>query len=732
MKARHLVLPILLFVLTVGAGMAQQLDLKKGSKHYKANEFAEAIPYFKEAFAKDPEDADALRWLSECYIEVHDYREAQNHYEKLDQLGKMTAKDRFNYGNVLKINGEIVRAKAQFEEYSKMAQGSTEKGELMMASCDTAQFLQSAKPFFVAKSLIKINSNRSDYAPTKYGDDIIFVSARETSASDDKRNPRSGEPYSDVYFSDINTNDGSADVPVLFTGEINTPNIDEGPATFDPTGQVMFFTRSVVVKANPDLQSRGITKLQIFRAEKIDGVWTNVKELPFNSSRYSVAHPSMSWDGKELYFASDMGKGGDFDIYVVDYDGKKWSKPRSVGDTINTEGDEAFPYIHGDGTLYFSSNFHPGLGGYDIFAAKKDKDSGKWSTVMNMRKGVNSSGDDIGLMFIDGKKNKGYISSNRSGGIGMDDVYFITGDVPAQPVDKTVEKQPEKAKEVICVGGKVVERLARKEGDKWVKTNGEVVADCNLRIERNGQTVGSATTDRNGQFCIDVTEPGTYTIVAEKTGYFVTKVLVRPEDFKADDKGKRTNKTIYLEKIVLNEPNANDTMPTVYFAFDRYYIPDTTKPKLNHVADIMKDNPKIKLELAGHACPIGSDAYNEKLSRLRAEEVSQYFIKQGIEPNRIVPRSYGEKRVATSVYSQYAKNRRTELIVRSVNYPADQGNIGGPISSQAAGADGMYVVKAGDTLYRIATNNNTTVDTLKRLNGLTSNLIQIGQRLKVR
>ncbi|MCS7086764.1 MAG: hypothetical protein NZ534_11900, partial [Bacteroidia bacterium] len=340
------------------------------------------------------------------------YTEAYNWYSLLEKKGIERAEDRYYFGHVLKSLGQYDKARKQFELYKK-SQGAIESvADKMIASVDSAvRFAAEAKEYKTER-IAKLNSNRDDFAPTLFRGDLVYASSRDYSDPNLKRNPRSGQPNSNIYRSKI-FEKANLDVPVGFAGKIKDSKRvvnsyqDEGPVTFDPSGQVMYFTRSFFVRPNPDLQATGTVVLKIYRAELVNGEWTNVKELPFNSNRFSCAHPSMSKDGKTLYFASDRHcknlkyRYRDFDIYAVTYDGKKWGKPYNLGDTVNTPGHEAFPNIHPNGKLYFASNYHPGMGGFDMFEATPDKDGKKWISVRNLRGEINSSADEVGIVFAD-------------------------------------------------------------------------------------------------------------------------------------------------------------------------------------------------------------------------------------------------------------------------------------------------------------------------------------------
>ncbi len=737
-------LSLCIFLLLGGnAALAQK---SKANKLYEASAYDEAIQEYKKIIEKNGDDKNAIRRLAYCYWQTRNYTEAYNWYNLLDKKGIERAEDRYYFGHVLKSLGQFDKAKKQFELYKKSQGGIESVGVKMIASVDSAIRYASDPKEYKTERIVKLNSNRDDFSPTLFRGDLVYASSRDYSDPKIKRNPRSGQPNANIYRAKV-FEKSNVDVPVGFGGKIKDSKRvvnslqDEGPVTFDPSGQVMYFTRNFFVRPNPDLQATGTVVLKIYQAELVNGEWTNVKELPFNSNRFSCAHPSMSKDGKTLYFASDRHCKGlkyryrDFDLYAVTYDGKKWGKPYNLGDTVNTPGHEAFPNIHPNGKLYFASNYHPGLGGFDMFEATPDKEGKKWVSVRNLRGEINSPGDEVGIVFTDNSLQTAYVSSNRSGGFGGDDIYYVYHVALEKKEEAPVVKK-------IYISGTVIEEIARKNGGQWEKVLGKTLSDVALKLRKSDGRTYDAITGSDGRFRIEVDSEGNYTVVADKPGYFVTKTEINPSEFKPFSEAEIVaDKRIPIEKIILDKAGANrDTLPMIFFDLDKSDVKADFYDELDQVAKIMTDNPRLKIEIGGHACPIGYPAYNYPLSERRATAAFKYLTEQkGIAPDRLVVVGYGEDSVLTKNYKEYAKNRRDEFIIRDIDYPSGKAT---PAMAGASGthrgrdyslnADGTYTVKKGDTLYGIAVSSGVSVPYLKKINGLKNNLIEVGQVLKVR
>ena len=270
-----------------------------------------------------------------------------------------------------------------------------------------------------------INSEKLEYSPAFYEDGIVFISTNFENVRYKVKDRRIDKNIMSIYWAQRDSL-GALLAPVPFAGELLT-RVHEGPLTFDRTGEQMFFTRNNNVKGKRKISSEGISKLKIYSAIKFQDDWTAVEDLPFNLDESNSCHPAISVEGDKLYFASDRegGQGG-MDIWVVRRKGDSWGEPVNLGPTVNGPGNDAFPFIHADGTLYFASDGHAGLGGYDLFYALAEGTS--FSAPVNLKAPFNTEADDF-AMIVDRDKRNGYFSSNRKNGLGDDDIYnfYLTG-----------------------------------------------------------------------------------------------------------------------------------------------------------------------------------------------------------------------------------------------------------------------------------------------------------------
>ncbi len=265
-------------------------------------------------------------------------------------------------------------------------------------------------------NVASINSEKLDFSPSYYQNGLVFVSSRKKGG---RMDDKIGETFFELFYAEFDGN-GMPIAAEEFSLEANT-QLHEGQATFSPDGQMMIFTSNNQTNGAAGADANGVTRLKIYSAKKGRFDWTDVTELPFNSDEYSIMHPSLSPDGTKLFFASDMPGGiGGFDIYMVKKDGDSYSAPINLGPAVNTAQNEAFPFAHASGNIFFASLGHNGRGGFDLFKATMAGDS--FTGTTNLGEPFNSTGDDFGLI-MNAPATSGYFTSNRGGGAGMDDIY---------------------------------------------------------------------------------------------------------------------------------------------------------------------------------------------------------------------------------------------------------------------------------------------------------------------
>lgn len=414
-----------LFAISLIAQDSQKL-LKQGLKLQENGDHYNAIPFYREVLMYD-NLYDAKKGLASCYKEVKDYPRAEYWYRILLNINPAEPEYIFHYAQMLQNNGKCEEAKVWYREYGK----TNKKGYEFAKACENnSQFTKNEDDYVLFQ--LPFNTEKAEFAPIFYKEGIVYTGGGLSNIS-------SGQ-YTDLYYTK-RLPDYSYSNPVKLKGKVNTPYHD-GPASFNAVVNEIWVTRTSNQKATDDDTGEAKRNLKIWFSKKNESKWGNFMEFQYNNTNYSVAHPSISDNGQSLFFVSDMPGGyGGTDIYVCYRRDSTWTKPRNLGPQINTIGSEQFPFLHPDGTLYFASNGHPGLGGLDIFYSTYK--GNRWEEPINYGSPINSSSDDM-TVLLDYDKNSGYFSSNRYGGKGSDDVYYfelknvqVSSTPPIDPLNST-------------------------------------------------------------------------------------------------------------------------------------------------------------------------------------------------------------------------------------------------------------------------------------------------------
>lgn len=415
MKKVVIVITILLcyFSFSTTPIQAQGHLMKRANSLYEQFAYAQAIEVYSKILEKDKKNAEAAEKIAHCYRLTSNTRKAEFWYKKATRYNKNNNTLKFHYGQALMSNGKYGEAEKVFAQYTRIAPKDS-RGWRFLESCQNiANLMQDSSMYQISR--MAINSSESDFGPAFYQDGLVFASAR-FDRTQEQRSRWTGESFVDMYYTA--DRGGRWTNPNRLAGKTTTP-YHEGPATFNQSGTLMYFTRNV---SKGKAKKTGLVNLRIYEARMLHGEWTQERELPFNSDKYSVGHPALSPDGKTLYFASDMpGGSGGKDIYKSIYERGTWSRPRNLGKNVNTEGDEMFPFVHADGTVYYASDGLGGFGGLDVFATRFH--NREWE-VTNVGYPINSSKDDFGLILTDDKRT-GFFASNRKGSRG-DDLYMLS------------------------------------------------------------------------------------------------------------------------------------------------------------------------------------------------------------------------------------------------------------------------------------------------------------------
>jgi peptidoglycan-associated lipoprotein len=517
----------------------------------------------------------------------------------------------FDLAEMQKMNQKYEEAKENYKEYKKRVPDD-KRTDNEIRSCDLAlKWIENPNGYQV-ESIKFFNSKYNDFSPAYASSDygtVYFTSSRDGSTGN-AIHGATGQNYADIYISRVDRK-GAWSEPVPLPEGINT-EFDEGVPCLSKDYKTLYFTRCKSSKNKA-------FGCQIYSAELQGDQWGKDKIIELAADSIVIAHPAISTDELTLYFVSDMAGGqGGKDIWKVTRSNKgdDWSNLENLGPQINTAGDEVFPYVHADGTLYFSSNGLIGMGGLDIFKATQN-DKGVWK-VENMEYPVNSSADDYGITFMD-EQEKGFLSSSRTTR-GDDDIYIFS----LPPLKFNV------------VG------VVRDE-----KTNLPLTEATIKSISSDGITL-DAKSDKTGVFRFILKANTDYVFIASKEGYLngkereTTKGLDRSRDFKT--------------QILLTSIEKPIELPNIFYDFAKWDLRPESMVALDKLVETLNDNPNITIELMSHTDSRGSNEDNMSLSQKRAQSVVDYLIEKGIAEDRLTAKGYGEsapKTIDNKLTQQY-------------------------------------------------------------------------------
>lgn len=473
-----------------------------------------------------------------------------------------------------------------------------------------------------------INSKLSDIGSTIFMNKYIMYSSRKTGAIGAGRDENTNNPYNALYCMNVDKN-GSLSHPYFFASVLDG-NGNEGGLAFSPDQKTVYYTKS---------EAENSKNFQLYKRifdEECRCTWKQEEAVVFNSVNYSIENPSVSPDGKKMYFSSNMPGGfGGFDLYVADINDKGMPvNPKNLGLQINTSADETFPYVSPTNReLYFSSNGHLGYGNQDVFMTRIKKDY--YAEPVNLGKTINTNLDDVAFIFI--SKNKGFITSNRSSSLGSYDIYKF--DLQLQPV--------------------VLSGIAFEKNSKIALPNTEIAL-----LDEEGNVVEKTKTNENGGFKFENVNPlDVYTIQAEKDGYNEVKIPIQT-------KAENTVSNVELEQKKAVVTFNAIVIENIFFDFNKASVKTESTLSLNKIYEVLVANPDMKIIIKAHTDTRGSDKYNMILSEKRAQSALNYLIKKGIDADRISAKGYGETQPLSNcgnncTEKQFDADRRVEFeIVR--------------------------------------------------------------------
>ena len=614
--------------------------LSKGDKQFARGQYELAIPLYKADIAKGKNAAIANFQLAEAYRLSNRVEQAEPFYKAALDKGAKNADAGFRYAEALRANGKYDEAAAQFTTYASsggnrnLAARAENEGKNALASKEVAAI----KNKYDVLPIDALNSTASDFGGTMMAStgELIFTSGR-----DGKKYLGNGENFNDLYaikFDNAGTMSGGT--ARKLEGPFNSDNKHEASATYTPDGKIMVFARS------NDGSKKGYLSVDLWISYLKAGVWSEPVLANINDRTADDFSPAFAPDGTTLYFASSRkgGQGGN-DLYKASLGSNgRFSPAENLGEAVNTAGNDNFPGVAPDGTLYFASDGRPGVGKLDIFMLKDGR-------AVNLGADVNSIADDFAPVPLG--KEMGLFSSNRAGGKGSDDEYMFKKKAPKLVTfyaDGTVLERDNKANTTLPLAGVPVAIIG---------TNGQ------------RQTVVSGP---DGKFSAKLDSVSSYTLIAERPGDFAARAGLSTVGRKPSQdqlpnpmNDVKLPVTLTLTKIIKNKAIE---VKDIFYDYNKYNIRPDAAIRLDTLVQTLVDNPKIDIELSSHTDQRGKDAYNMKLSQQRAEAAVTYIVSKGIAKSRITAKGYGETRpivLKPTTEEEYQRNRRTEFKVTRIN-----------------------------------------------------------------
>ena len=690
MKSAIILYIILISVFLPANLLAQSRIQKRADLLYENLSFSKAAIIYESLYKKYPENGKIIQRLAYSYSKMLNYKKALFYYSYLVNIDEKSTIDYYEYSQLLCIDGNVDAAKIWLEKYTQLV-----PKDLRAIN----QYNQIIKIITLKDKFNKIdieevkgNTRFTDMSPAFFNDRLVYSSAKDSFTMIRDKFKWNGQPFLKLYVTNPNSKPDFNE-STIFSKKLNA-RVHEGPVCFTSDCNTIYFTRNSTVSIKNKKSPNGVNNLKIF-VSRFDGKeWSEPDNFPYNSDLYSVGHPALSPDNKTLYFISDMPWGyGGTDIYKSDWINDQWSKPENMGAIINTEGKEMFPSVDKEGILYFSSDGRPSLGGLDIYAAKSD---GKGDyLIADFGSPLNSKYDDFGFIFNTDSMS-GYFTSNRPGGVGEDDIYsFSVTGINLQVTSKiegTGEILPYAKIYLTTKNGNIItsvvsdknglaefpvtpghnynisaenetyisdlkpvsiskelfgfvqkEEVLFRQGYSYLtikvidKESGLMIPMANVN-NSGGKYNESTLNNVNGVIHIKMNELTDYTFNIFAKGYF-------PNTLKYTSTGKGPGEyaeIIEMEKLSIGK---QFTLQDLYYNRNKSNIRPDAALVLNGLAQILFENPEVRIEIGSHTDSRADADYNMKLSQRRSESVMAYLVGKGISQSRLVAKGFGESQL---------------------------------------------------------------------------------------
>ncbi len=646
MKNNPLIYSIILSVIVL-QGYAQKTKLAAADKQYERYAYIDAIAIYERVANKGYKDEKMFQKLGNAYYFNAELIKAGKWYSELFTMNSnQEAEYCYRYSQCLKAEGNYSQADKMLIDFNSKS-GNDKRAQLFAGHKNYLEEIKANSGRFNITDL-GINSAFSDYGSSFSGNKLVFTSARDTGGVSKNVFRWTNESFTNLYSAEIKE-DGTLGSPEHFNKIINS-KFHESTPVFTKDDKTMYFTRNNYLSGKKGKDSKEITLLKIYKSTRnTEGEWDNVVALPFNSDSYSIAHPALSVNEKTLYFSSDMpGSIGQSDLFqvAINSDGS-YGIPQNLGNTINTEGKETFPFISKDNQLYFASDGRPGLGGLDVYVANIESDT-SFTNIQNVGSPINSADDDFAF-FIDSKSRNGFFTSNRAGGKGQDDIYKFT-ETHKLSCEQTLT-------------GVILDKETNK-----------IVPDAKLSLfDEKFQFLKEAASNHNGNYSFEVVCGKTYYVRAEKLGY-----ETKEGNIAVNKTSGKSELNLALEQRIKSISIETDlaktlNIPMIYFDLDKSFIRKDASFELTKLLVVMQEYPKMKIDIRSYTDSRETAQYNKFLSERRAKSTMEWLVKKGIGANRLNARGYGETKLVNKCSNgvkcteeEHQANRRSEFVITSM------------------------------------------------------------------
>ena len=605
--ALHILYIMMAFAVVAGLDSCKSVKLKDADEQLERGEFNDAAKTYRKIYNRltkredRPLRGEVAYKLAECHRRLNQASRAAASYQNAIRYQYPDSMAYYWLGRSLQADGKYTQAMQAYRTFLEWQPDNLLAKEGLKGCMRAEAAKKEPKTRYIVKNAKLFNSRRADFSPMyldKSLDQLYFTTTNEK-VTGDNRSEITGMKKSDIWVARKNER-GEWMRPEPVEGELNS-EMDEGIVSFSPDGQTMYLT---MARRAPESS----TSVEIYTSKRSDATWSApVKFEIINDTLSAMGHPAVSPDGRFLYFSSDMPGGyGGKDIWRINLLDRAGSL-ENLGPQINTPGDEMFPYMRSDTTMYFSSDGHPGFGALDLFVARQNATRDFWS-VENMGIPMNSPGDDFGITFGEGES--GFFSSNRGDGKGYDHIYSF--------------ELPELK---ISISGWVVDK------------DDEPVPNAVIRIVGNDGSNQKEVARDDGSFKFKLERGVKYVMLAGAPGYLNVK-----QEFESDMAEEDAEYGVDFILAAINKPQV---VENIFYDFDKATLRPESKEALDEMARMLADNPNVTVEMGSHTDRKGSNEYNDRLSERRAKSVVDYLIAAGVDPRRLTWKGYGETQPKT-------------------------------------------------------------------------------------